>query len=136
MARYRPFYTERARPNASRRWYARPPAANSTSPTQSWRPTRARGAGDQAGPGRLRRHAALVDDHADPGHLGRLVGFELEAERFRPNLLVERSDRFREDAWVGRVLRIGGMGMRVDVRDPRCVIVTIDPRRSTGRRRY
>lgn len=34
---------------------------------------------------------------------------------------------FPEDAWVGRVLRIGGLRMRVDERDQRCVIVTIDP---------
>jgi uncharacterized protein YcbX len=29
--------------------------------------------------------------------------------------------------WVGRVLRIGGLRMRVDQRDKRCVMVTIDP---------
>jgi uncharacterized protein len=34
---------------------------------------------------------------------------------------------FPEDAWVGRVLRIGGLRMRVDKRDQRCVVVTIDP---------
>ena len=33
----------------------------------------------------------------------------------------------REDEWVGRVLRVGGMTMRVDQRDDRCVIVTVDP---------
>jgi MOSC domain-containing protein len=60
--------------------------------------------------------------------LGRLVGTDLAAVRFRPNLLVEASRRdFPEDAWVGRVLRIGGLRMRVDQRDTRCVMVTIDP---------
>lgn len=34
---------------------------------------------------------------------------------------------FAEDAWVGQVLRIGGLRMRVDKRDQRCVVVTIDP---------
>ena len=34
---------------------------------------------------------------------------------------------FPEDAWVGRVLRIGGLRMRVDKRDQRCVVVTVDP---------
>jgi len=34
---------------------------------------------------------------------------------------------FPEDAWVGRVLRVGGLRMRVDQRDQRCVMVTIDP---------
>ena len=34
---------------------------------------------------------------------------------------------FPEDTWVGRVLRIGGLRMRVDLRDRRCVMVTVDP---------
>jgi uncharacterized protein len=60
--------------------------------------------------------------------LGRLAGTDLAAGRFRPNLLVEASGRdFPEDAWVGRALRIGGLRMRVDQRDKRCVMVTIDP---------
>jgi uncharacterized protein YcbX len=60
--------------------------------------------------------------------LGRLVGSDLVAMRFRPNLLVEACGRdFPEDAWVGRVLRVGGLRMRVDQRDKRCVVVTIDP---------
>jgi hypothetical protein len=60
--------------------------------------------------------------------LGRLVGTDLAAARFRPNLLVEACEGdFPEDAWVGRVLRIGRLRMRVDQRDTRCVIVTIDP---------
>jgi uncharacterized protein YcbX len=60
--------------------------------------------------------------------LGRLVGTDLAAGRFRPNLLVDAPGRdFPEDAWVGRVLRIGGLRMRVDQRDKRCVMVTIDP---------
>ena len=63
------------------------------------------------------------------GRLAALVGARLEVQRFRPNILVESTDgeAFAEDAWVGRVLRIGGLRMRVDKRDGRCVIVTIDP---------
>ena len=63
--------------------------------------------------------------------LGRLTGTGLSAGRFRPNLLVDAPGSgvpgFPEDAWVGRVLRIGGLRMRVDKPDQRCVIVTIDP---------
>jgi len=60
--------------------------------------------------------------------LGELVGRDLGAARFRPNLLVDASEgAFPEDAWVGRVLRVGGLRMRVDQRDARCVMVTIDP---------
>jgi uncharacterized protein len=60
--------------------------------------------------------------------LGRLAGTGLAAGRFRPNIVVDAPGcDFPEDAWVGRVLRIGGLRMRVDQRDQRCVMVTIDP---------
>ncbi len=61
--------------------------------------------------------------------LGEMVGTRLEVQRFRPNILVEATGEapFAEDAWVACGLRIGGMRMRVDKRDGRCVIVTIDP---------
>jgi uncharacterized protein YcbX len=60
--------------------------------------------------------------------LGGLVGAELAAARFRPNLLVDAAGpNFPEDVWVGRVLRVGTLLMRVDVRDQRCVVVTVDP---------
>jgi uncharacterized protein YcbX len=48
-----------------------------------------------------------------------------EPLRFRPNLLVESDSA--EHEWVGATLRIGGMTMRVDERDTRCVIVNVDP---------
>jgi uncharacterized protein YcbX len=59
--------------------------------------------------------------------LGALVGSELDPRRFRPNLLVEAAEPFEEEAWVGSVLRVGGMRMRVDQQDERCVIVNVDP---------
>ncbi len=61
--------------------------------------------------------------------LGALVGADLDVLRFRPNLLVEAADgaEFPEDAWVGSVLRVGGMRMRVDKRDQRCVMINVDP---------
>jgi len=44
-------------------------------------------------------------------------------------MLVEANDdaAFQEDGWVGRVLCIGGLRMRVDKRDGRCAVTTIDP---------
>jgi uncharacterized protein len=53
----------------------------------------------------------------------------LTPERFRPNLLVEATgqEAFPEDAWLGSVLRIGELEMRVDRRDVRCVMINIDP---------
>lgn len=61
--------------------------------------------------------------------LGDQVGARLDVERFRPNILVEAADEapFLEDDWVGCVLRIGGARMRVDKRDGRCAVITIDP---------
>ena len=61
--------------------------------------------------------------------LGALVDAELDVRRFRPNLLIEAAGQtaFPEDAWIGRVLRVGGMRMRVDARDKRCVLVNVDP---------
>lgn len=61
--------------------------------------------------------------------LSEMVANQLEVQRFRPNILVEALDGkpFCEDAWVGSVLRIGSMRMRVDNRNGRCAVITIDP---------
>lgn len=61
--------------------------------------------------------------------LGEGAGARLDVRRFRPNILVEAADEepFLEDNWVGCVLRIGGARMRVDKRDGRCAVITIDP---------
>jgi uncharacterized protein len=61
--------------------------------------------------------------------LGETIGAALDVHRFRPNILVEAADdsAFQEDDWTGYMLRIGGMAMRIDKRDGRCVVITIDP---------
>jgi uncharacterized protein YcbX len=71
---------------------------------------------------------SLISAHTVEG-LQELCGRPLQRERFRPNLFVEAVGDvpFPEEAWVGGVLRIGAMRMRVDRRDARCVIVTMDP---------
>ena len=40
---------------------------------------------------------------------------------------------YEEDAWIGRVLRMGEAEMRVDQRDKRCVMVDVDPESSQRR---
>jgi uncharacterized protein len=56
------------------------------------------------------------------------IGAELTALRFRPNIVVDvPGQEYPEESWIGRVVRIGGMRMRVDQRDNRCVMVTVDP---------
>ncbi|GAC1631659.1 MAG: MOSC domain-containing protein [Nevskia sp.] len=61
--------------------------------------------------------------------IGALAGMTIDARRFRPNLLIEGADGapFAEDAWVGSLLQIGGLRLRVDQRDPRCVMINVDP---------
>jgi uncharacterized protein YcbX len=61
--------------------------------------------------------------------LAATVGISLDVQRFRPNFLIEAigDTPYPEDDWVGSVLRIGTMRMRVDKRDGRCVVITIDP---------
>jgi hypothetical protein len=60
--------------------------------------------------------------------LGQLAGRDLAAQRFRPNILVDApGPGFPEDGWVGATLRLGGLRMRVDKPDERCVVVTVDP---------
>ncbi len=67
--------------------------------------------------------------------LGETVGTELDVQRFRPNFLVEATgeEPFPEDEWVGCVLRIGGLRMRIDKRDGRCAVITVDPATSERR---
>lgn len=61
--------------------------------------------------------------------LGSIVGYSMDPRRFRPNLLIagNEDNPFMEDEWIGCVLQIGGMSMRVDRRDKRCVVVNVDP---------
>ena len=61
--------------------------------------------------------------------IGELVGDPLDVQRFRPNILVDADADvpFAEDGWVGCVLHLGSVRMRVDKRDSRCVVITIDP---------
>ena len=61
--------------------------------------------------------------------LGEWVGEELHPLRFRPNMLVELEENrpFIEDEWVGHVLTIGEIRMRVDKRDGRCMVISLDP---------
>lgn len=61
--------------------------------------------------------------------LAGMLSTPLDVQRFRPNLLIDAVNDapFGEDEWVGRILRIGNFRMRVDKRDGRCAVITIDP---------
>ena len=57
------------------------------------------------------------------------VGEELDMRRFRPNLYIESTEGgdAPENSWIGEVLEIGEMQMRIDKRDKRCVTINVDP---------
>jgi len=69
--------------------------------------------------------------------IGRETGLDLDRRRFRANIFLEtdRDDPFHEDTWVGGALVFGDGEARPVVgvmeRDPRCVMVNIDPDRGT-----
>ena len=129
LAHYRPRLTEPERPNASA-VLVRTPSGGELSVTD---PALAASLG--AGVRVIKQDRGVFDTFPlsllttqTVAGLGRLTGVELTACRFRPNLLVDAAGSdFPEDGWVGRVLRIGGLRMRVDARDVRCVVITIDP---------
>jgi uncharacterized protein len=130
MWQYRPRFTEPDRPDAS-------PTRVRTPAGQEFDVVDARLASElDAGARVIRQHRGVFDtmplsltSTQSVRGLSALAGTELSALRFRPNLVVEARDgaRFPEDAWVGSVLRIGGMRMRVDKRDQRCAMINVDP---------
>lgn len=48
---------------------------------------------------------------------------EVDAVRFRANILIDSGGRFEEDSWLGRKVRIGTAVIRVTAVLPRCVMV-------------
>ena len=129
MAHYRPRFAEPDRPNASTTLVRTPSGAD----IDVADPALAAELGPGVGVIKQDRGVfdtmplSLVSTQTVAG-LGRLVGADLAAARFRPNLCVDvPGPAFAEDGWVGRVLRIGGLRMRIDRRDKRCVMVNVDP---------
>jgi uncharacterized protein len=131
MGRFRPSFADPARPDASPT-VVRTPAGNSFDVAD---PALA----DQLAPGArvIKQDRGIFDTFPlsvittqTISGLSALAGAELDVLRFRPNLLVEASPgqaAWPEDAWVGCQLRVGGLAMRVDQRDQRCVMVNLDP---------
>jgi uncharacterized protein len=130
LSHYRPWFVEPERPNASRTM-VRTPAGNEFDVADPALATEL-GAGVRV----IKQDRGVFDTMPlsvittqTIAGLGALTGSELDVLRFRANLLIEAvaDDAFPEDAWVGCVLHIGGLRMRVDARDKRCVVVNIDP---------
>jgi uncharacterized protein YcbX len=78
---------------------------------------------------------SLIAD-ATVARLCAACGLPPQPDRFRANLYVATADGtpFGEDAWVGRILRIGDTA-RVAVNEPddRCVMITLDPTTGAAR---
>jgi uncharacterized protein YcbX len=140
MNRYRPQFVDPLRPDTSATQVATPSGAllDVTDPALA----------RELAPGgaRLIRQARGIFDTfplslvttQSIAHLSWKVGTALDVQRFRPNFLVEMEDDapFAEDSWVGSTLRIGGNGgmgepggmrLRLDKRDGRCLVITLDP---------
>jgi uncharacterized protein YcbX len=131
MAHFRPSFADPGKPDASRIVVSTPAGAE----FDVTDPALVEELGGGARPIKLNRGLfdnsplSLTTTQTVAG-TGELVGRELTPQRFRPNFLIEAADgaaAFPEDGWVGSVLRIGGVRMRVDQRDERCVVVNVDP---------
>lgn len=128
MHHYRPAFAEPERPDASRTLVTTPGGAT----LDVLDPALAAELGDGVRLMKLNRGTfdiaplSLIGA-ASIAAVAELAGRDLAAQRFRPNLLLDGAEPFAEDAWVGRVLRIGELRMRVDQRDKRCVMVNVDP---------
>jgi len=130
MAHYRPSFVDPGRPDASRT-VVRTPAGDELEVID---PALAAELGE--GVRVIKQNRGVFDamplslvSTQSIAALGARVGSELDPLRFRPNLLIEAAgdEPFQEEAWVGSVLQVGGMRMRVDQQDERCVIVNVDP---------
>lgn len=130
MSRYRPWFVEPDRPDASATMVTTPEGDD----VDVVDPTLAATLGDGV---RVLRHDRGVFDTMplslvttqSVAAIRAAVGAPLDVLRFRPNVLIESAGDapFAEDEWVGRVLHVGGLRMRVDKRDQRCVMVNVDP---------
>jgi uncharacterized protein YcbX len=81
----------------------------------------------------LAREASVSHFDSSPVHLvstraldwlrSRLPESKVDERRFRPNLVVETDED--EQAWLGRVLRVGDVRLRVDAPTERCRMTTL-----------
>jgi len=136
LNRYRPFFVEPSRPDKSRTMVRTPSgdAFDVANPALAAELHREEVQLIKQDRGNFDSFPLSLISTQTIGWLGEKVGGALDAQRFRPNILVETGDGapFAEEEWLGKVLRIGGMRMRIDKRDSRCMVITIDP--ATGER--
>jgi uncharacterized protein YcbX len=74
-------------------------------------------------------HILIVTD-SSLREIARLIGQgELDARRFRPNLIIalDEDHPFAEDHWIGKRLRINDVLLQVNKHCERCMYVNIDP---------
>ena len=134
MGHYRPRFTDPTQPDRSPVWVATPEGGD----YEVVDPVLAAELGHGARIIKQDRGAfdtfplSLLTTQTVAGLAG-LVGHPLDPLRFRPNLFVEAAGGAAEgaaapeNAWVGRVLQIGTLQMRVDKPDGRCAVVNVDP---------
>lgn len=66
----------------------------------------------------------LVVGTASVADVSRAVGHPIPVERFRPNLVVETTAPFEEEAWS--TIDVGGLAMRLPKPCSRCTVTTVD----------
>lgn len=75
----------------------------------------------------------LITTEASLAELNRRLDSPVRMDRFRPNLVIHGDlEPFAEDGWEGKLLRIGGVTVRVQKPCTRCVVITTD--QQTGER--
>jgi uncharacterized protein YcbX len=67
--------------------------------------------------------------------LGEEVGLAIDKRRFRANIYLDlNAPGFAENEWIGRSIRLGDkVVVSIIERDPRCVMITLDPDTSEAR---
>ena len=74
------------------------------------------------------KHRVSITSRASVADVGAHLGDEsLDGRRFRMLLELDGTEPFEEDAWRGRLLRVGKAVIRVGESMPRCVMTTLGP---------
>lgn len=83
----------------------------------------------------LRREAEVPHHDDSPVHMittgslawlqGRHPEVAIDARRFRPNIVIEASEPWGEESWIGHVIRLGNVVLRPFKATERCVMVTM-----------
>ena len=52
---------------------------------------------------------------------------EIETQRFRGNIFIDRVDAWEERNWIGKIIQINDISFKVEKNIPRCVAINLKP---------